>query len=217
MVAEALAVDRIREAGAAPRRIREWPLGGRIRRWSFARGAEGLFRHERYALVHGHGDVRVQDVLSLHNCVHAAHEAIHGSPLSAQSAVGRLHATILRTGAFQILIANSELMAAEVRSRFGVPAEKIRVVYPGHDPTRFRPEDRDLHRAPMRAALGIGPDDFLAGLITSGDFLKRGVRVFLEALRHLPAGRPGLAAPRPHRRQRASMAGLRGAGPRLGP
>lgn len=186
VLAEAMAVDRIRAAGATPRRIREWPLGGRLRRWSFARGAERRVRRERYALVHGHGDVRVQHVLSLHNCVHAAHEAIHGTPLPSASAVGRLHASILRAGAFQVLIANSELMAADVRSRFGVPAEKVRVVYPGHDPTHFNREDRGRHRDPMRAALGLGPDDFLAGLITSGDFRKRGVRIFLEALRHLP-------------------------------
>jgi UDP-glucose:(heptosyl)LPS alpha-1,3-glucosyltransferase len=43
----------------------------------------------------------------------------------------------------------------------------------------------------MRAELGIGRDDFLAGLITSGDFLKRGVRIFLEALRLLPAPNHG--------------------------
>jgi UDP-glucose:(heptosyl)LPS alpha-1,3-glucosyltransferase len=181
---------RIRAAGAHPRRLRIWPWGDTRSAFarSFARAAG-----DRFDLVHGHGDLLAQDVLSLHNCVHATYEAVHGRPLPSDSTLGRLHEQQLRERRFQLLIANSRLMQEEVAGRFGVPREMIRVIYPGYDALRFRVDDRGRMRAPARASLGVGEDAVLVGLITSGDFVKRGVQPFLAALGRLsPAAQSSL-------------------------
>ncbi|MBI3287979.1 MAG: glycosyltransferase family 4 protein [Elusimicrobia bacterium] len=134
-----------------------------------------------FALVHGHGDLLGQDILSLHNCVHAAHEAARGGPLPEADAVGRMHALQLSQGLFRALVVNSRLAQDEVSRRFGVAPERVAVIYPGFDACRFKPGDRRSLGFPLRAELGLRPDQPLFGLVTSGDFEKRGLPVFLKA------------------------------------
>src|SRR5579862_9404102 len=66
----------IREAGAVPRLIPTWLWPSFLRAKFFSYQVQRLVLSEHFDLVHGHGDSFAQDVLSLHNCVHAAHEAI---------------------------------------------------------------------------------------------------------------------------------------------
>jgi UDP-glucose:(heptosyl)LPS alpha-1,3-glucosyltransferase len=171
--------ERFAGTGARLRRVPGFPWGSWAKRRLFAALADRMGRS--YDLVHGHGDNLVQDVLSLHNCVHAAHEAIHGKPLAGGS-VARIHEMQLRPRRFKALVCNSRLMAEEVRRRYGVPEELIRVIHPGHDPARFKAADRERLRESSRAELGLGRDDLIVGLITSGDFEKRGVGLFLRAV-----------------------------------
>ena len=156
-----------------------WRWGSRLKRRIFAALAGRAARG--HDLVHGHGDLLAQDLLSLHNCVHAAHEAAAGEPLPPGDAVGRLHALQLKERRFRLLAANSKLMKDDVLRRFGVPAEMMEVVYPGFDETRFRAADRARLGAGLRRELGLTVDQPLFGLITSGDFEKRGVTPFLKA------------------------------------
>ncbi|MBI4371333.1 MAG: glycosyltransferase family 4 protein [Elusimicrobia bacterium] len=189
--AERLDAAAVRAAGAIPRRVPAWPLGSWLKRRVFAGLTGRLVRG--FDLVHGHGDLLGQDLLSLHNGVHAAHEAVRGAPLPPEDAVGRLHALQLSEARFRVLIANSRLLKDDVVRRFGVPAERVEVVYPGFDPARFRPRDRIRLGAPRRAELGFNPGNFVVGLVTSGDFEKRGLPVFLRAFaalsREVPAAR----------------------------
>ncbi len=182
---ERLDEDAIRAAGGAPQRLWAWPLG-RFKRRFFAARVDRALARRGYDIVHGHGDNLEQDVLSLHNCVHATHEAMHGRALEEGSGVGALHEKILREGRFECLIANSRLMSEELSRRFGVPPGKIVVIYPGYDPSRFRPPSAEQREA-ARRELGVGPRDFLFGLVTSGDFRKRGVAQFLGALGRIKA------------------------------
>ncbi len=176
---------RIIAAGGLPHRLPTLPLGGRIKRrlfiWLFKRAVSRM----QFDLVSGHGDTLDQDVLSLHNCVHAAHEAVHGRPIAKNSSLGRLHGRILGEHRFKILIANSELMKREVVARFGVPEKRVKVIHPGFDPKRFSPEGWESGLV-ARRELGVPEGGLLVGLITSGDFAKRGVGIFLEGLGRLP-------------------------------
>jgi UDP-glucose:(heptosyl)LPS alpha-1,3-glucosyltransferase len=176
---EKLDAAAVRLAGARPRKVARWRWGSWVKRRIFAALAGRAARG--HDVVHGHGDLLEQDLLSLHNCVHAAHEAAAGVPLPAADAVGRLHALQLKERRFRLLAANSRLMKDDVTRRFGVPPELIEVVYPGFDPARFRPEDRARLGAGLRRELGLTVDQPLFGLITSGDFEKRGVTPFLRA------------------------------------
>ncbi len=179
----------LRSAGAQAHIIQGWPWGSFLKRRLFAVVCGRSLARGGYDLVHGHGDILEQDILSLHNCVHAAHEAVHGAPLPVDSGVGRIHERILRDGRFRLLIANSRLMQDEVVRRFGVPRGKTEVIYPGYAPERFRASEGPARRGPARAELGVSDDEVLFGLITSGDFVKRGVETFLAAFgRVLRAG-----------------------------
>lgn len=182
----------ISAAGATPNLVLSWPWGSWWKRASFAhmaaRGAKG------FDLVHGHGDLLAQDVMSLHNCVHAAHEAVHGSSLPEDDATGRLHSLQLRERRFRALVCNSGLMKDDVMRRFGVPAGLIEVVHPGYDPERFKPSDRERLGRPLRAELGLKEGEVLVGLVTSGDFEKRGLPAFLRGFAAAAKSRPGLRA-----------------------
>jgi UDP-glucose:(heptosyl)LPS alpha-1,3-glucosyltransferase len=186
--AEKLDKSSLLEAGAVPHWVPAWPWGSWMKRRAFAAAAEGMTK--KFDLVHGHGDLLDQDVLSLHNCVHAAHEAVHGSPLPASDAVGRMHALQLEGGRFRALVANSELMKADVTRRFRVPPEKIRVIYPGFDSCRFNPGGRTDFGGVTRAELGVKAGELLYGLVTSGDFEKRGLKAFLRAFAAVARRRP---------------------------
>ena len=182
----------VRAVGANPYRMPRWPWGSWLKRRAFAglagRAARG------HDVVHGHGDLLRQDLLSLHNCVHAAHEAATGEPLPTNDAVGRLHAVQLTQRRFRLLAANSRLMKNDVMRRFDVPQEMIEVVYPGFDPERFRAGDRTKCGAALRGELGLTVDQPLFGLITSGDFEKRGLTPFLRAFAAVSREVPGARA-----------------------
>ncbi len=171
----------VRATGARLVRLPHWPWGGHVKRRIFAELA-AYATGARYDVIHGHGDERLHDILSLHNCVHATHEAVHGAPLPETDPTGRLHSRILRARGFRFLVANSKLMARDVEARFGVEASRVRVIYPGLREGKFKVEDRARLRPQARASLGFGAQDVVVGLITSGDFAKRGVARFIAAL-----------------------------------
>jgi UDP-glucose:(heptosyl)LPS alpha-1,3-glucosyltransferase len=175
---------RLMDAGAQPVRVPGLAFGGTFKRKIFAWLADRATARG-YGLVHGHGDNLNQDVLSLHNCVHAAHEAVHGTPVDGSRGVAFVHAQQLRARRFKTLIANSELMKREVVSRFDVPAAAVEVIHPGYDPKRFSAADRARLRPSARRELGFSDGDVAVGLITSGDFKKRGVEEFIAALGRL--------------------------------
>ena len=187
LFAERLDVARIREAGGVPHALPTFPVGRHFKRRVFAWSAARAVRRAHCDLVWGQGDILDQDVLSMHNCVHAAHEAVHGRPLSARSSVGALHARILREHRFTRMIANSALMKDDVVRRFGVPEGDVSAIHPGYDPRRFRPQDRAALGAPLRRELGLAESTVLIGLVTSGDFAKRGLDRLLEAVRLVSA------------------------------
>lgn len=190
--AETLDRAALKEAGVEARKVLRWPWGSWLKRRAFAAAAERLTRG--FDLVHGHGDLLDQDVLSLHNCVHAAHEARTGAPLPASDAVGRLHGLQLSERRFRLLIANSALMKEDIVRRFGVPADRVEVVHPGYDSCLFRAGERDADARALRAELGVPEGGLLFGLVTSGDFEKRGLPAFLKAFAAVARELPGARA-----------------------
>jgi UDP-glucose:(heptosyl)LPS alpha-1,3-glucosyltransferase len=178
----------VRSAGATPRVIKSGWFEKRTATW-FAEAAAAATA-KGYTLVHGHGDLLKQDVMSLHNCIHAAHEAVHGTALSPSSPAAdaaQMHERQLAERRFRLLLVNSKLMRADVMTRFGVPDASIRLVYPGFDPARYHPRPRSDGSQRLRRSIGASDDTVLAGLVTSGDWTKRGVTDFIRALAILNA------------------------------
>jgi UDP-glucose:(heptosyl)LPS alpha-1,3-glucosyltransferase len=180
--------------GAKIHRVRPIPLArGHLGRRLFARACSRVAHRGSYDLVIGHGDAWDQDVLFLHNLIHLAHELIPGGVGKKLTRIGRFHADILRGQRFGVCIANSELMARDLVTRFAIPAARIRVARPGYDPGRFFPAANPDQRRELRQAVGATDEDLVIGLITSGDFHKRGVPLLLGAIARLaPAVRARL-------------------------
>jgi len=194
-VARGYAVDLIGEkvhrAGVTsdmgrPRRIRRLPLFKR-RRWQwFAARADAMVRAGGYDFVAGHGHNTRQTVLSMHNCLHLTHEYVTGRALDPAGGLAAIHDAIFVEDRFKVCICNSRLMQNDIASRYGVDRERLPIVHPGYRPKKFNRSDRERYRQTVRAELDCG-DDLLIGLVTSGDFAKRGLDILLEAYASLDA------------------------------
>ena len=157
------------------RRTLRWPFKGALRRHFFKWQADYRLRRISPDVSVAHGDVANVDVCFIHNCVHFEHELIHGTPLPSDNDVGQLHTDVLSKQQFQVLVCNSELMKRDLVQRFHIRDKRIEVLYPSCDPDNVTRPERD-----MREELGIKGSDLVIGLITSGNFKKRNVQLFLE-------------------------------------
>lgn len=174
----------ISKAGATSHKTFRWPWQKKFkRRLQFSNQAESLAKRIQADLTIGHGDLQHQNVFLLHNCVHFAEEKIHGKKLNESHEMYQTHTPILENQQFDHMIANSELMKNDMTGRFKIPAEKISVIYPAVNTNQFKVlSGRDQFRQNLRVA----EDEFLVGLVTSGNFKKRGVDRFFHAINLLP-------------------------------
>jgi glycosyltransferase involved in cell wall biosynthesis len=88
------------------------------------------------------------------------------------------------------IVANSRLVEAALVERYALPRERIVVHYPGFAADEFAPSRAPELRASARGALGIDASVPLVGFVTSGDFRKRGLDLFLESSARIAAARP---------------------------
>jgi glycosyltransferase involved in cell wall biosynthesis len=88
------------------------------------------------------------------------------------------------------VVANSKLVAAALHEHFGIARERLAVLYPGFDSRRYSQRRAAQLRAAARASLGVGEVAPLIGLVTSGDFAKRGLDLFLDCAARIAAARP---------------------------
>ncbi len=163
-----------------PVKISRLAVWGRYKwRWFAARADRAVTRGD-YDFVAGHGHHTVQHVLSMHNCLHLAHEIIHGHTLDPRGGLAEIHDRILSAGRFDACICNSRLMRDDLVERYGLDPKRLPIIYPGYRPEQFKRADRDRYRDTVRGELGAGTS-VLIGLVTSGDYAKRGLDLLLAA------------------------------------
>jgi UDP-glucose:(heptosyl)LPS alpha-1,3-glucosyltransferase len=85
----------------------------------------------------------------------------------------------------RMVICNSRMVADDIQRHFGVPPEKLQVLYSGVDLDAFSPVTAAAARGPLRARLGIPPSAMTYLLVGSG-FERKGVRQLLLAFAALP-------------------------------
>jgi glycosyltransferase involved in cell wall biosynthesis len=103
------------------------------------------------------------------------------------------------------IVANSDLVKRALVEHFNLDSARICVLYPGFDTDRFAPHALQLSsgapvtwyarastrlRHDTRRSLGIVEGVPLVGLITSGEFDKRGLDIFLATAERIAAKRP---------------------------
>jgi UDP-glucose:(heptosyl)LPS alpha-1,3-glucosyltransferase len=169
--------------------LRDAALGPTWRLWAFARAVERHVATAAYDLVYGLGKTWTHDVVRLGGGLHETYlDAMHTGALARQLAgwrpKHRLAMTIerraLRTGSYQHVIANSEMVRKDAMRRHGVPEDRISVVYNGVDLERFHPR-RHLGAADeLRRACRIGVNDFVLLFLGTG-YRRKGLQRLLSA------------------------------------
>lgn len=176
----------VKKSGATPHKSFRWLWQKKIkRRLQFSNQSIKLAKTLGIELLIGHGDLQSGDVHFVHNCVHLASEKIHGKELAKTNEMYQIHTPIFAKQQFKHFVANSILTKKELISRFKIPSGKISVIYPAVDETIFkRLSSKEI--SVFREELGVGRGEFFVGLITSGNFKKRGVDRFFKAIDLLP-------------------------------
>lgn len=176
-VAERVLEKAIIDAGGIPYKTFRWPISGFFRRKFYMSRVEKAISKIKPDLVIGHGDIIEQDICFIHNCVHLAYELLNGKKIPSDHEVAQIHAMILRRKKFKVLICNSNMMKKDLTTRFNLIDKKIVVHYPELNDQKFLNSSGDI-----RAEYNINKDAIVIGLITSGNFKKRNVKLLLESL-----------------------------------
>ncbi|MEZ4871814.1 MAG: glycosyltransferase family 4 protein [Bdellovibrionales bacterium] len=184
--AEFINKENIEQSGGIPHKVFAWPLSNYKRRLLFAKNTERKIEKGDFDLVLGHGEIFNQDVLFLHNCVHLANELVKGKPLPKNHPVGQIHEKILTEQKFKLVVCNSNLMKADLHKRYQIPLEKLVTIHPGYSPEQFNMNQSDELRDAFRSNHKIDQSKLLIGLVTSGNFEKRNVDIFIKASSLLP-------------------------------
>lgn len=178
--AERILEKPIRESGGTPLKTFRWPISGIFRRKFYMGRVHSIIKKMKPDLVIGHGDIIGQDICFIHNCVHLAYEKIHQKPIPIDHEMAQIHGTILTQKKFKVLVCNSEMMKKDLTTRFDLSDKKVLVHYPELNQDIFG-KSKDH----IREKLNIKPNTIVLGLITSGNFKKRNVKLFLEVASQL--------------------------------
>lgn len=171
-------------------------LGRLWRDWSFMRAVCRALKQRPFDIVQSHERIPCCDV-------YRAGDGVHREWLKqlarARGVLGRVgialnpyhhyvkwaEKRVYASSQLKAVICNSRMVRDEIHHYFGVPLEKLHVIYSGVDTQAFHPELR-RHRAAVRAKHGI-PDDATLFLFVGSGFERKGVSVLLRALAQLPA------------------------------
>ena len=166
-----------------PKRVPTWGLRGVLRdRWFDARLRALKRRHGWKALI-ALSQTAAADI-AICGSTHPGYLASmgHRAGIADRLAIG-LERRHFRNAA--VVIAHSRLMAEQVHRYHGVPAERIEVLYPPVDATRFHPVGAERRRE-LRAELGL-PSDRAVFLLASTGHARKGLRRVVRALGHTSA------------------------------
>lgn len=159
---------------------------------SFALGVRRLIGNGTFDLVQSHERVPGCHIYRPGDGVHATwlelRNEIRGSAGRFATRLSAWHRYTLATEArlyrhpnLRAVICNSQMVRDDIARRFGVPDDKLHVIYNGVDLEAFHPDLRARHRDWVRADLGIGRDDPVVLFVGSG-FERKGLPVLLQAM-----------------------------------
>jgi glycosyltransferase involved in cell wall biosynthesis len=144
---------------------------------------------ERAEIVVDHGAVLPSaDVTFVHNLFTEASRFV-ARPEGAEGAAREAELFRALRPATPI-IANSELVKAALIRHFALDPKRIVVHYPGYRSAAFTPAAAATLRPRARRALGLDDEVAVIGLVTSGDFQKRGLDIFLDTAERIAAAVP---------------------------
>jgi len=171
---------------------------GRLwRDWSFARDVCHLVETRRFDLVQSHERIACCDLYRAGDGLHREwlknRARVLSPPARLGVALNPWHRYVLaaeeklfRSPRLKAVVCNSRMVRDEIRRHFGLPDDKLHVIYSGVDTITYHP-DLKRSRAEVRASLGLSTDVSLYLFVGSG-FERKGLPAALKALARLPEG-----------------------------
>ncbi len=165
-------------------------LGRTWRDASFARCVQGIMVSGQFDLIQSHERIPGCDIYRAGDGVHATWLELRNKPLDVLSPWHRYtlaaEAAMFRHPKLRAVICNSRMVRNDIMARFGLPEEKLPVIYNGVDLEYFHPRLRDQHRDAMRAKVGAGGTAKVILFVGSG-FERKGLPTLLEAMQDVDA------------------------------
>jgi UDP-glucose:(heptosyl)LPS alpha-1,3-glucosyltransferase len=182
-------------AGARAIKVDPFYIGRAWRDRGFARAVCARLGRERFDLVQSHERLACCDVYRAGDGVHRQwleNRARAAGPLARLAArLSPYHRQVLAAEAamfasprLRAVICNSRMVRDEIVRHFGLPAERLHVIYNGVDLDDFAPELRLAHRVAMRRRLGI-PERAIVFLHVGSGFARKGVATLIDAFARL--------------------------------
>jgi UDP-glucose:(heptosyl)LPS alpha-1,3-glucosyltransferase len=168
------------------------PAHGRVARdRSFARCAQTAMERDGYDITQSHERIPGCMVFRAGDGVHAAWldhlRRVRGAVGRLGLAINPYHRYVLAAEramfahpALRAIICNSRMVRDEIVRYYGVPEEKLQVIYNGVDPAVFHPGLMRQYRDSLRADHGIASDTPLFLFVGNG-FERKGVPQLLRA------------------------------------
>ncbi len=171
-------------------------VGRTLRDAGFARAVCAAVAAMPATLVQSHERIACCDIYRAGDGVHAVwvDERLRGASASDRLALAaspyhrymlaaerRLYAS----PRLQRVICISQMVQTEIHERFGLPRERLPVIYNAIDPAAFHP-GLAVHRSEVRTRLGIA-DDACVFLLVGSAYARKGVGRAIEALAAVPA------------------------------
>lgn len=184
------------ETPSAGHRVNPFYIGRTWRDWSFARGVQTIIASGKYDLVQSHERIPGCHIYRAGDGVHATWLALRAASRSPLARLTErlspwhrytLHAeaAMFRHPDLSAVICNSHMVRDDIAQRFGIPLEKLPVIYNGVDLEHFHPRLRATHRETMRAKVGAGYTVPIVLFVGSG-FERKGLPTLLDAFALLP-------------------------------
>ena len=172
---------------------------GRLARLlSFALAAPRAVAGTRFDVVVGFGRTPRQDVVRVGGGTHRTYLARMEAAGLRRRVRGPYHRAILwlerrqfAPGAYRRVLAVSKRVADEVATDYGVPSDRITVIYNGVDLVRFDPAARATLGASERRGLGLHEGERVCVAIGTG-FRRKGFDLLLRLWRETPPPRTRL-------------------------
>jgi UDP-glucose:(heptosyl)LPS alpha-1,3-glucosyltransferase len=153
-------------------------------------GPINALRREGVEVVNSQGAEAVNsDIVTMHSCQKSAVRKMRGERGAAWALLKALEPrnnVVLaierrNMGGGKRIIAISKTVKDEIIRDYGVPEERISVIYNGVNLEEFNPGNREICRLPVRARHGLKEEDTV--LMFSGwEFKRKGLRYAIEAL-----------------------------------
>ncbi len=163
-----------------------WPWQKRLkRRLRYATSAKKTIQKIQPDITISHGDYPHADYFFTHNNVCLASERVHNKPLNSDDEMYQTHVPIFKGKKYKKIIANSQLVKDDICKRFDINESLVKVIYPSIYKEDFlTPNQAEINS--LKDDLNIDKDLLLIGLITSGDFKKRNLKQYFDAINLLP-------------------------------